>query len=282
MAIPRLEKLTVILRRSEVSLAETVTPAVRRTVVVLVPEAAVLPSFFLASAGIGVIRVIRAIRIIVIFLFIVLSSYHMTSKKKILAVAGVSLILVGLIAMGVKIGQKPKTTSGPVVTPTPIRIEAENKTYQDEAGFSFEYPTGLEIKDVSGNQDVYSILEITAPDKNEKMIIRVVDTKYKTIAEWLKSQNQSGNPVARDFEIGGMTGQQIQLENPRRLVSLVIDKGVMYYFESPLSAEEGQYWNMVHNTIALSFSLGETKPQTGSQTTGGGDNTVYEEGEVVE
>ena len=206
----------------------------------------------------------------------------MNNKKKILVIAGVGLILIGLIALGIKMGQKPKTTLGPAApTRMPIRIEAENQTYEDEAGFNFEYPAGIEIKDVSGNQDVYSILEISAPDKNEKMIIRVVDTKYKTIAEWLKKESQSDDAAAREFEIAGMTGQQIQLEDPRRLVSLAIDKGVMYYFESSLSEEEGQYWNMVHNTIVLSFSLGEAQPQTGSQGSGG-DDVIYEEEEVVE
>jgi len=208
----------------------------------------------------------------------------MNQKKKILTIAGVGLILFGLTALGVKVGQKPKTTSNPVATPTPIRIEAKNQIYEDEAGFSFEYPEGLEIKDVSGNQDVYSVLEITAPDKNEKMVIRVVDTKYKTVDDWLKkdpSLPKSFDGASRDIELAGMTGQQIQLENPHRLVSLAIDKGVMYYFESPLSVEEGQYWNMVHNTIVLNFSLGEAQPQAGNQG-GGGEDVIYEEEEVVE
>lgn len=206
----------------------------------------------------------------------------MTGKKKILAISGIGLILVGVLVFVVKRIQGPKSLLNPLPTTSPSEPEEKNLTYNDEAGFSFEYPEGLEIKDESGQND-YSVLKITAADKTGEMVIRVVDTKYKTIDDWLKKAPEAtGAGDARNIELAGMTGQQIQIENPRRLVTIAIDKGVMYYLESPLN-EESVYWNKTHNTIVSSFVLGEAKTEAGSQTTsGGGEDVIYEEEEVVE
>lgn len=204
----------------------------------------------------------------------------MTNQKKILMIAGISLILIGLGTIILKVAQKSKSVIMPVstISSTPAP-EEKLLTYEDEAGFSFEYTEGLVIKDVSGAQDVYSILEITSAEQSGKMVIRVVDTKYKDPSLFFASLKTTLG-ASREFELAGMAGQQIQLENPRRLVTSAIDKGVLYYLESPLDSNS-DYWNKAHNAIVSSFAIGEAKTPTGSQTTGG-DNTIYEEEEVVE
>jgi hypothetical protein len=208
----------------------------------------------------------------------------MNSKKKILMIGGISLILIGAGAVVLKVAQKPKPAITPdsIISSTPAP-EEKLLTYNDEAGFSFEYPESLKIEDISGNLDVYSILEITSETTSGTATLKVVDTKYKTIDDWLKKTPEASTAgSAREIELAGMTGQQIQLENPRRLVTSVIDGGVLYYLESPLDSNSA-YWNKAHNAIVSSFNLGETKPQAGSQTGGdSGQDIIYEEEEIVE
>lgn len=207
----------------------------------------------------------------------------MDKKKKILIIGGIGwLVLVGFL-IWVKFKRQPAQqviptkSSGLTATPTP-----ELLNYKDEAGFEFEHPKGLMIKDVSGNQDVYSILEISY--QGELMTIKVIDTKYKSVDDWLKKAPEAtGAGLGRDIELSGMVGQQLQLENPRRLATAVIDQGVLYYFESPL--DESGFWNKAHNAIVTSFKVtafenGGTS-QTGSSA-GAGDNIIYEEEEIVE
>lgn len=194
----------------------------------------------------------------------------MGKQKKIviLGVLGVLGVLGGLGILVVKRKQASITPS-PLVNPTPVP-EEKMATYNDEAGFSFEYPEGLKIEDISGVND-YSVLDITSPDEEGKMAIRVVDTKLK---------EATGGGESREVDLGGMAGKQFQLENPRRLVTEAIDKGVLFHFESPLGTA-GAYWNKIHNTIVSSFELTEQKASTGAGTSGRGE-TIYEEEEVVE
>ncbi|MBI4999382.1 hypothetical protein HZB97_01270 [Candidatus Gottesmanbacteria bacterium] len=74
-----------------------------------------------------------------------------------------------------------------------------------------------------------------------------------------------------------MPGSQTQFINPRRLVTIAIDEGIMYFLESPL--DEAEYWNKIHNEIVSSFTLNRA-PAPAPQS--GGEEVIYEEEEVIE
>lgn len=204
------------------------------------------------------------------------------SKKNWLITGGVVLILaigmvVGLVAQGKKAG-----VVTPVVTPTPTKVEEEKLVkYEDEAGFSFEYPERLVIKDLTGEEE-YSVLEISSLEHEGKTVIKVVDTKYSSVDDWLKKAKETTEVGgSREIELGGMPGRQIQFENPRRLMTIAIDEGVMFFVESPLEPD-GLFWNKVHNSIGSSFVLTEEIiPVAGGEAPVAG-GVIYEEEEVIE
>ncbi|MBI4999407.1 hypothetical protein HZB97_01400 [Candidatus Gottesmanbacteria bacterium] len=204
----------------------------------------------------------------------------MIEKKKILIIGGVGIILVLGLAVFFVV-QKKKTAIVSPIQPPGILEEKEAETlltYKDEAGFEFKYPENLTIKDISGaDQSVYSSLEISSSQHEGKMAIKIVDTLFTSVDAWLKSKEASGAGVAREITLAGMEGAQIQFANPRRLVTIVIDEGIMYFFESLL--DEAEYWNKIHNNIVSSFTLTETQTPAPQ---GGGEEVIYEEEEVIE
>ena len=202
----------------------------------------------------------------------------MLTKKKLLIIAGAGIILVFVLVVLIVVQKKKTAPAGQIQAPVQEKAPENLATYNDEAGFSFNYPEGLTIKDVTGdNETLYSSLEVSKGFSGEKMIIEVADTTFSSINAWLKSPEASGAGTSREITLAGMPASQIQFTNPRRLVTIVIDGGIMYFFESPL--DETGFWNKAHNDIVSSFTLGENQVPAPE---GGGQEVIYEEEEIIE
>lgn len=202
----------------------------------------------------------------------------MLTRKKLLIIGGVGIILILGLAVFFVV-QKKKTAIVSPIHPPGILEEKKPEallTYKDEAGFEFTYPENLTIKDVSEDETVYSSLEISSSQHEGKMAIKIADTLFTSVDSWLKSKEATGAGSTREITLAGMPGKQIQFSNPRRLVTIAIDEGIMYFLESPL--DEAEYWNKIHNEIVSSFTLSD---QT-SAPPGGGEEIIYEEEEVIE
>lgn len=207
----------------------------------------------------------------------------MLTKKKLLIIGGAGIVLISVLAVLLVVQKKKTAPAGQIQVPIQEKASEKLITYKDEAGFEFTYPEDLTIKDVSGDLPVYSSLEISSAQHEGKMAIRITDTSFASLDAWLKSKEATGAGSTREITLAGMPGKQIQFTNPRRLVTIAIDEGIMYFLESPLasSAEasaKAEYWNKIHNEIVSSFTLSD---QT-SAPPGGGEEIIYEEEEVIE
>lgn len=202
------------------------------------------------------------------------------TKKKVLIMAGtVAIVLVALVFIFV-IRQRQVTIINPIQSPEIIQEKKPETllSYKDTAGFEFKYPENLTVKDASGNLPVYSSLEISKAFSGEKMTVKVLDTDFPSVDTWLKSKEASGAGSSRDITLAGMSGKQVQFTNPRRLVTIVISEGIMYFIQSPI--DEANLWNKAHNDIVSSFALEQTQRST-SQT-GGAEDIISEEEEVIQ
>ena len=203
--------------------------------------------------------------------------------KKWLVVLGGIIALGGLILSLVFLRPKEKI----IPSFTQISTPAAEKllVYEDEAGFSFQYPESAQVTDVSGEKEVYSELKITSTQHPGEMKVEIIDSKYASTEDWLEKAPQASTAgVSRQIGLGGMAGRQVQLNDPRRLITLVIDRGVLFYLESSLEEPAGTFWNQVHNHLVSSFQLeGEGKSATtaGGSSSAGGE-VIYEEEEVIE
>ncbi len=157
--------------------------------------------------------------------------------------------------------------------------------YEDEAGFSFEYPEGLAVKDITPEDDItYSELEITSDTHAGKTLVRVQDAvKCTTIKCFMAGDTGS---EARDITLAGMPGKQIKLNKPVLLQTVAIEDRVEYLVESPLAEPDSVFWNKVHNAIVYSFALDEATTAAGGANSqagaAGGGEAIIEEEEVIE
>lgn len=152
------------------------------------------------------------------------------------------------------------------------------KEYQDPAGFSFEYSDNLSItnNEIEDNS-TYASLQLTSNDVSGNLSLTIVDSKYKTIEDWLKANKEAtiGNP--KEVKLGNLKAYEIKTND--RLLTAAIDQGILFTIEMPL-VEEG-FWTKVYNQISTSFSFGLPENTTSSTNTGYSNSDITFEGEEV-
>lgn len=199
------------------------------------------------------------------------------SKKNflIIGLGGLAILVLGIIFVMSKV-QKEGFVSSILEVGQPKESSGKSLTYEDEAGFAFQYPSTLGVieKDIN-DPTVYSSLELSSKDHpGEKLVLKIADTSFSTIDNWIGKNPQEGN-LARSTEtsLGGMTGKNLQYANPSRSLILVINNGILYLLQAP---EDQGFWAQAFKMVSESFQLTESK------NTGGGAAVIDEGEEIIE
>ena len=106
-------------------------------------------------------------------------------KKVVLVLA----ILLGVVAVILVLNPGQKSPTSPNLPETKkVTVPSETlKDYTDPAGFSFSYPDNLSItKNDLENSSVYADLQLASKDVSGSLSLKIADSKYKTLDEWLK------------------------------------------------------------------------------------------------
>ncbi len=205
------------------------------------------------------------------------------SKKQILII----LVVMGIIILGgatsyflfkSKTGSQVKNTGQ---SDTSEKSTEATLVYKDNAGFSFEYPKSIKVKDVTPNDDSsYSVLSLTKTGGEIK--ITVIDTTAKTADEWIKSTSGVKEAsLVGATTLAGLSAKQYSTSS--KLLTVAIDGGILYLVEGPASQSQGGpkdtgFWEDAQNKIASTFSLTESSNSSGTPSSG----DVVEEEEVVQ
>lgn len=144
------------------------------------------------------------------------------------------------------------------------------KEYTDPSGFSLNYPDNLSIvKNDIEDESTYADIQLTAKGVNGSLSLKISDSKFKTIDEWIKLNKDAAVEAPKEAELGNLKGMEIQTID--RLLLGALDNGIFFNIEVPLI--EKDFWMTVYKKVLTGFSL--TGPGYSS------DDVVFEE-EVVE
>lgn len=172
---------------------------------------------------------------------------------------------------------KQHSLTAPVKKNTPSETLIE---YTDPAGFSFSYPDNLSIEkfDIE-DPNVYTDLQLFSKDVNGSIKIKIEDTKFKSLDEWIKSNNSSASASPQEKKLGNLDAKEIKTND--RLLLGAIDQKVLFTIEVPLIEE--QFWMKVYDKLISGFSF--VTPQENSAAAGSDTNqsdVIFEGEEVVE
>lgn len=206
------------------------------------------------------------------------------SKPLFIVIIVTSFVVLFGSFTGYMIFVKDKEISSPIVGRQREDSETEIPTeiYKDESGFSFKYPKGAKVSDVTPDEEVYySVLEITHTEKTGKITISIKNTSSQDTDEWLAEDKQMKMAeIVGATSLGNLSAKQASLRRGglKIISTIAIDQNILYLIEGP---KDDGYWEEVQNLIASSFVIGR-RPVSGSSSGSGESNVIYEEEEVIE
>jgi hypothetical protein len=144
-------------------------------------------------------------------------------------------------------------------------------TYADESGFSFGYPKGVIVSDVTPDEDIYySVLALSKG--GNQITLTAKDTKVKTIDEWIEDGLGENPSLYGATTLGDLSARQYTLDS--KLYTVAVGQEVVYLIEGP---KDDGFWENTQNLVVSTFKFGFD-----SSDSGGSIETIYEEEEIVE
>jgi len=200
-----------------------------------------------------------------------------TDKKKIIIIGlGVMAILAGLsLATFVLFKPKQEEPISPAIKlEKPEEILAPLVTWSDPAGFSFAYPSNLQIDPHQEDKENYAHLELREENHAGGIIIWMKDTNYKTIDDWAKKESGAASWQIFETTLGGREAKKVAYKDGR-VTTAALDEEVIVLLEL---FGDNQFWQPVYEKIIESFEFIPLAQASPPATSG----EIWEEEEIVE
>lgn len=194
------------------------------------------------------------------------------------------LLILAILGIGVIFlvyRPKPTLITSPQLTKTAVSPSTTLKSYTDQAGFSFNYPDNLSLKsNEPQSPTVYADIELTSKDVVGSLTLKISDTNFASVVEWLQANNPSSQ-TPKEVKLGNLKALEITAEE--RLLLGAIDQGVLFTIEMSLK-EEKDFWMNVYSKILADYAF--VQPAADSTASQGevssASDVVFEGEEVVE
>lgn len=166
-------------------------------------------------------------------------------------------------------------------------------TWDDPAGFTFQYDSELKIDNHPQDKVNYANLEITEAGKEGKILIMASDTKYKDVNEWVTKDAKLKGSNAIDTTMGSKPAKKIKIADSVKVVVGAIDDKILFTIEMDptsmtLEAKNEKYfstWQKRFDQIVSSYEF--VYPTAAAQksspsTSGSSEGDIVEEEEIIE
>lgn len=200
-------------------------------------------------------------------------------SKKIVLIS----FLVGFVVLGWIFLSRPKDSLiSPTATQkegtTKVQLSETLKEYTDSSGFSFSYPDNLSIvNNEIEDPNTYADIKLFANGINGSLSLKISDSKFTTLDDWLKLNKNAAIEPAKEVKLGNLKALEVKL-NDRWLLG-ALDLGVLFTIEMPRIEED--FWMKVYNKILEEFAFVQPQQDTNQQDSSS-DEIIFEGEEVLE
>jgi hypothetical protein len=203
-------------------------------------------------------------------------------------------VVVGLLVLGsiIYLWKGRSITSPAKVSQSPkADTQAKLLTWNDPAGFTFDYPEGLTIDKHDEDQENYSHIEFTHPDHQGKVIVWAKDlplnskgTPVVDSSEWVEGEAEFANANILDTQLGNQPAKKILLAGPpEKLIIGTVYDDVLWFIEGIFTDKD--FWANIHETINNGFTFKPLAGEAGFESLSSesaASETVVDEEEVIE
>lgn len=209
-------------------------------------------------------------------------------SKVVFIVLGVLLIagaVVGFLAM-----RKP---SEEVVSPSqpeseqlsvPQEPKIELLVWNDQAGFTFQYPKGLPTNKHDEDSVNYAHIDLLPEGKMGGVLILASDSKYKTLDEWVKKDKELAGGNVLEAILGGKPAKKILSADGETIIIGAIDSEILFKIQA--TAYSNSTIKGIFDQVVSSFKFVYPTPAASGEkqpvSSGASESDVIEEEEVIE
>lgn len=181
--------------------------------------------------------------------------------------AVISGIIVGVIggsAAGVFLWQKAllKKAVEPSVDTVSAPVVASS-TWNDPAGFTFQYPGDLTVDKHDEDTENYAHVELTSNSHPGNLIVWVQDTNAADANAWVKTEKLFTGATIAEATLGGKPAKTVSGDELKKVITGTISDGLLFMIETVPT--DAAYWTEVHDAIAKSFMFAPLGQDSASQ-----------------
>lgn len=198
----------------------------------------------------------------------------------------ISILIVLLIVVGFSIANFRGEDA-----PLDLKLDLDSKPqeinpsqtfieYEDPSGFSFSYPDNLSIsKEEVVDTQTYTDLQLFSKDVSGSLKLKIADSKFKTLDDWLKANQIPSSNTPKEVNLGNLKALEVKTSDTLMLGAL--DQGVLFTIQVPLLEED--FWMKVYEKVLSGFTFIPANAGTSAVTTASqGEDVTFEGEEVVE
>lgn len=198
-------------------------------------------------------------------------------KKPLLIRIVIVIFLVG--GIGAYILWKQQQQPAPAApAQTQTQTQEETALWEDQAGFSFQYPKVLSFDKHDEDMENYAHIEFKSATHSGRLIVWAKDTTYPDVSSWVAKDKSLVDAVSVDTTLGGEPAKKIVISTPsKKIIIGAISDQILFTIEAE-PGEGDNYWITVSDTIASSFVFVSLDAGTNAPL----EQATYDEEEVVE
>ncbi len=197
------------------------------------------------------------------------------NKILLVIIAIVAVVFIGIYVLTSKQSPLSSPSLNQITAPKKAAPSETFLEYEDPSGFTFSYPDNISItKSDTEDESTYADLQLSSKEVNGSLSFKIVDSKFKTLDEWVKSTTTTPQ-IPKEAKLGNLKALEIKLSD--RLLLGALDQGILFTIEVP--AVEETFWQKVYQKLLTDFSF--AAPQTASEDSGSSSNEVIFEGEEI-
>lgn len=208
------------------------------------------------------------------------------NKKLILIIGVVAILIVVGVLVSNPSQEKGSTNNNPLTSlPKIIKEAAPSETlkeYSDPSGFTFSYPDNLSLVNNKIEDDItYADIQLTSKEVSGSLSLRIVDSKYTTLDDWLKLNQGAAKEGSKEVKLGSVKASELKLND--RLLLGALDQKILFTIEVPLIEEA--FWTKVYNKVLAGFTFAPPEAaaaQTQVSVSSSSEDVTFEGEEVVE
>lgn len=200
----------------------------------------------------------------------------------------IGLIIAVIVVTGILflLNKDEKEKQSSYLTPFPTNVVAktpskELKEYKDDSGFQFQHPVDVTLTKNSNLDDsTYADLLLISSQSNGSVTIKVTDTKFTSLEEWIKSASDTPK-INNSTKLSEISALEIKVDN--KLTTIALDKGILFSISMD-SQKDIDYWLEVYKEIVSSFSFSapQSTEETNATNSQNFEEDIVEEEEIIE